>query len=160
LFTIAAQPVKFPVKAIAKDLSKDRSAATHESQYLAERLPLKILIAEDNLVNQKLVSRIFAKMGYHIDIVTNGLEAIAAVHSQTYDLIFMDMQMPEMDGLEATRQIRRINSSELTPIIAITANSMADDREKCFESGMNDYIAKPFKASEIRAAIERWGDQT
>lgn len=157
LFTIEAKPVKFPVKAIARDLSKDMNAATLESQYLAERLPLKILIAEDNLVNQKVISRVFAKMGYHIDIVTNGLEAIAAVHKQPYDLIFMDMQMPEMDGLEATRQIRKINSSELTPIIAITANSMVGDREKCFESGMNDYIAKPFKVEEIRAAIERWG---
>jgi signal transduction histidine kinase/ActR/RegA family two-component response regulator len=133
---------------------------------LAEQIPLKILLAEDNPVNQKLANRLFEKMGYGIDIAANGIEVLEAIQKQSYDLIFMDVQMPEMDGLEATRQIRAIEQSrqaELSnlpksmQIIAITANAMQDDREKCLASGMNDFIAKPFKVEQIQAAIEKWG---
>lgn len=133
---------------------------------LAEQIPLKILLAEDNPVNQKLANRLFEKMGYVIDIAANGIEVLEAIQKQSYDLIFMDVQMPEMDGLEATRQIRAIEQSRQTElsnlaqsmqIIAITANAMQDDREKCLASGMNDFIAKPFKVEQIQAAIEKWG---
>lgn len=133
---------------------------------LAEQIPLKILLAEDNPVNQKLANRLFEKMGYGIDIAANGIEVLEAIQKQSYDLIFMDVQMPEMDGLEATRQIRAIEQSRQTElsnlaksmqIIAITANAMQDDREKCLASGMNDFIAKPFKVEQIQAAIEKWG---
>ena len=135
---------------------------------LAEQIPLKILLAEDNPVNQKLANRLFEKMGYGIDIAANGIEVLEAIQKQSYDLIFMDVQMPEMDGLEATRQIRAIEQSRQTElsnlaksmqIIAITANAMQDDREKCLASGMNDFIAKPFKVEQIQAAIEKWGSK-
>jgi two-component system, sensor histidine kinase len=133
---------------------------------LAEQIPLKILLAEDNPVNQKLANRIFEKMGYSIDIAANGIEVLEAIQKQSYDLIFMDVQMPEMDGLEATRQVRAMEQSGQTElsnlvksmqIIAMTANAMHDDREKCLASGMNDFIAKPFKVEQIQAAIEKWG---
>ena len=133
---------------------------------LAAQIPLKILLAEDNPVNQKLAKRLFEKMGYSIDIATNGIEVLEAIQKQAYDLIFMDVQMPEMDGLEATRQIRameKITQPELSnlaksiQIIAITANAMHDDREKCLASGMNDFIAKPFKVEQIQTAIKKWG---
>ena len=133
---------------------------------LAEQIPLKILLAEDNLVNQKLANRLFEKMGYDIDVATNGIEVLAAIQKQSYDLIFMDVQMPEMDGLEATRQIRAIEQSgqiglsslaKSIQIIAITANAMQEDSEKCLASGMNDFIAKPFKVEQIQTAIEKWG---
>ncbi|MFZ4727034.1 MAG: ATP-binding protein [Pseudanabaena sp.] len=136
---------------------------------LATQIPLKILLAEDNPVNQKLANRLFEKMGYSIDIATNGIEVLEAIQKQSYDLIFMDVQMPEMDGLEATRQIRSLEQSGQTElsnptpsnqsiqIIAITANATQDDRENCFASGMNDFIAKPFKVEQIQTAIEKWG---
>ncbi len=133
---------------------------------LAEQIPLKILLAEDNPVNQKLANRIFEKMGYSIDIAANGIEVLEAIQKESYDLIFMDVQMPEMDGLEATRQIRSMEQSRQTElsnlaksiqIIAMTANAMHDDREKCLASGMNDFIAKPFKVEQIQTAIEKWG---
>jgi CheY-like chemotaxis protein len=136
---------------------------------LATQIPLKILLAEDNPVNQKLANRLFEKMGYSIDIATNGIEVLEAIQKQSYDLIFMDVQMPEMDGLEATRQIRALEQSGQTElsnptpsnqsiqIIAITANATQDDRENCFASGMNDFIAKPFKVEQIQTAIKKWG---
>ncbi|WP_434684702.1 ATP-binding protein [Pseudanabaena minima] len=133
---------------------------------LAEQIPLKILLAEDNPINQKLANRLFEKMGYGIDIAANGIEVLEAIQKQSYDFIFMDVQMPEMDGLEATRQIRALEQSEQTElsnlaksiqIIAITANAMQEDREKCLAAGMNDFISKPFKVEQIQTAIEKWG---
>ena len=130
---------------------------------LAEQIPLKILLAEDNPVNQKLAQRIFEKMGYGIDIAVNGFEVLAAIQKKSYDLIFMDVQMPEMDGLEATRKIReseqslQVGGAKLAQpsiqIIAMTANAMQGDREKCLASGMNYYITKPFKVEHIKNAI-------
>ena len=105
-------------------------------------------------------------MGYSIDIAANGIEVLEAIQIESYDLIFMDVQMPEMDGLEATRQIRSMEQSRQTElsnlaksiqIIAMTANAMHGDREKCLASGMNDFIAKPFKVEQIQTAIEKWG---
>jgi len=124
------------------------------------------LLAEDNPINQKLANRLFEKMGYGIDIAANGIEVLEAIQKQSYDFIFMDVQMPEMDGLEATRQIRALEQSEQTElsnlaksiqIIAITANAMQEDREKCLAAGMNDFISKPFKVEQIQTAIEKWG---
>jgi CheY-like chemotaxis protein len=125
---------------------------------LAERLPLRILIAEDNLVNQKLALRLLQRMGYRADLATNGNEAIAALARQRYDLILMDMQMPEKDGLEATREIRATLSEEAQPIIvALTANSMQGDRELCMAAGMNDYLGKPIQIPQLVAIIKKWG---
>jgi two-component system sensor histidine kinase/response regulator len=123
---------------------------------MAARLPLDILIAEDNIVNQKVAVAILLKFGYKSDLVVNGKEAVEAVGRQKYDLLFMDLQMPHMDGLEATRVIRsRFSPSERPYIVAMTANAMKEDRELCLSAGMDDYVSKPIHPDEIKAAIER-----
>ena len=123
---------------------------------MATRHPLRILLAEDNVVNQKLALRLLAQMGYRADLAANGLEAIQAVERQTYDVILMDVQMPEMDGLEATQQIcARWPRGERPRIIAMTANAMQGDREMCLQAGMDDYISKPIRVDELVAALER-----
>ena len=123
---------------------------------VAEEIPLSVLLAEDNAVNQKVALRFLERMGYNADAVANGLEAVQAVQSRSYDLVLMDLQMPEMDGLEASRRIRRTVPAERQPkIIALTANAMQGDREICLDAGMDDYISKPVKMHEIVAAIRR-----
>jgi CheY-like chemotaxis protein/HPt (histidine-containing phosphotransfer) domain-containing protein len=127
---------------------------------LAHRMPLHLLLADDNVVNQKVALRLFDQMGYRIDIACDGCEAIEALKRQNYDIIFMDVQMPEMDGLEATRRIREIEKeSGKTPmiIIAMTANAMTGDREKCIKAGMDDYLSKPVRPEAVQSALERWG---
>jgi len=122
---------------------------------LAARIPLKILVAEDNAVNQKLALRMLERMGYRADIVGNGLEALEALSRQHYDLVFMDVQMPEMDGLEATRAIRvRFATEDQPHIIAMTANAIQGDREMCLAAGMDDYVSKPVQVKELQQAIE------
>ncbi len=118
---------------------------------------LRILLAEDNKVNQLIAIKMLEKSGFRIDAVANGREAVDAAQSIPYDLILMDCQMPELDGYEATRQIRaEINPSlSRIPIIAMTANAMAGDREKCIAAGMNDYVVKPIKAQELIEVINR-----
>jgi CheY-like chemotaxis protein len=122
----------------------------------------RVLLVEDNAVNQKLAGKILERMGCSVDTATNGKEAVSMFADLPYNMIFMDCQMPEMDGYEATRKIRNIetagNSSngKQVPIIAITANAMRGDREKCLEEGMDDYIAKPVDARQIGRALERW----
>jgi CheY-like chemotaxis protein len=121
---------------------------------MAARHPLRILLAEDNVVNQKLALRLLSQMGYRADVAANGLEAIQAVERQSYDVVLMDVQMPEMDGLEATRQICARWSPDQRPrIIAMTANAMQGDRELCLEAGMDDYLAKPIRVDELVAAL-------
>lgn len=125
----------------------------------ATQRPLRILLAEDNAVNQKVALRLLSQMGYRADVAANGLEAIQAISRQTYDVVFMDVQMPEMDGLEATRQICQNWMPEQRPhIIAMTANAMQGDREMCLEAGMDDYIAKPIRVDELVAALEKASD--
>jgi len=123
---------------------------------LAEEIPLSVLLAEDNAVNQKVALRFLERLGYQADAVGNGLEAVTAVESRHYDLVLMDLQMPEMDGFEACQQIRRRLPPEQQPvIIALTANAMQGDRERCIDAGMDDYISKPVKMHEIVEAIHR-----
>ena len=129
---------------------------------VAARRPLRILLAEDNAVNQKLALRLLSQMGYRADVAANGLEAIQAIERQTYDVVLMDVQMPEMDGLEATRQIcARSSASDAGTtgkrprIIAMTANAMQGDREICFKAGMDDYVSKPIRVAELADALER-----
>ena len=115
---------------------------------------MRILLAEDNVVNQKLATRLLSRMGYEPDLAANGLEAVEAVERQPYDLVLMDVQMPEMDGLEATRAIVEQTPFEGRPwIVAMTANAMDGDRERCLEAGMNGYISKPIRVEELVAAI-------
>jgi signal transduction histidine kinase/DNA-binding response OmpR family regulator len=134
------------------------AAVTELDPELATKHPLRILLTEDNPVNQKLALRLLEKMGYHADVAGNGLEAIQAVERQTYDLIFMDVQMPEMDGLEATRQIvSRWPANERPRIVAMTADAMQGDREKCIEAGMDEYLTKPIRTGELVAAVQRAG---
>lgn len=122
------------------------------SDRFAEQSPLKILIAEDNPVNQKLANLLLRKLGYEPEIASNGVEAVEMHQKSHYDLILMDVQMPEMDGLEATRKIRNWEGVQPT-IIAMTANAMQEDRELCLEAGMNDYISKPFKTEVLKEAL-------
>ena len=124
------------------------------SEKLGERMPISILLAEDNIVNQKVATRLFKKIGYKIEMANNGLEAIKALEQSSYDLVFMDIQMPEMDGLEATRQIIAKWGDARPRIVALTANAMREDKEKCYEAGMDDYLTKPFKPIELEEAIE------
>ena len=122
----------------------------------AEGPPLRILLAEDNAVNQKLALLLLEKLGYRADVATNGLEALEALKRQPYDVVLMDVQMPELDGLEATRLIvERWPAGRRPRIIAMTANAMAEDREACFEAGMEDYVAKPIQPEELAAALAR-----
>jgi PAS domain S-box-containing protein len=120
----------------------------------AARHPLRILLVEDNAVNQKLALRLLSEMGYQADVAGNGLEAVEAVERQEYDLVLMDVQMPEMDGLEATRQIRGLQPQSGPRIVAMTANAMDGDREACLEAGMDDYLGKPIRVDELVAALE------
>jgi CheY-like chemotaxis protein len=115
-------------------------------------------VAEDNPVNQALVLAIFKKMGYRVDCVADGQEVLDALNRQPYDLIFMDVQMPVMDGLEATQRIIQTHPPEAQPrIIAMTANAMQGDRERCLKVGMVDYISKPIRLEELREMVERHG---
>jgi signal transduction histidine kinase/DNA-binding response OmpR family regulator/HPt (histidine-containing phosphotransfer) domain-containing protein len=122
---------------------------------MAARHPLRILLAEDNVVNQKLALRLLEQMGYRADVAANGLEAIAALERQPYDLVLMDVQMPEMDGLEASREITRRWPDKHPRIVAMTANAMQGDRELCLAAGMDDYMSKPIRVEELMAALER-----
>jgi CheY-like chemotaxis protein/HPt (histidine-containing phosphotransfer) domain-containing protein len=123
---------------------------------MAERLPLAILLAEDNLVNQKLALRLLEQMGYRADVAANGLEVLDAVERQKYDVILMDVQMPEMDGLEASRRLNaRYTRAQRPRIIAMTANAMQGDREMCLAAGMDDYLTKPVRVDELVQALER-----
>ncbi|MCC6395820.1 MAG: response regulator [Bacteroidetes bacterium] len=125
---------------------------------LASRLPLRILLAEDNPINQALALAILKRMGYRADVAADGQEVLDALERQPYDLIFMDVQMPVMDGMEATRRIVATVPEEHRPrIIAITANVMQGDKERCLEAGMDDYISKPIKLDEVQAIIEKFG---
>jgi CheY-like chemotaxis protein len=117
---------------------------------MAKRHPLRILLAEDNVVNQKLALRILQQMGYRADLASNGIEAIESVERQTYDVVLMDVQMPEMDGLEATRQIAAKWPRAKRPrIVAMTANAMQGDREMCIAAGMDDYLTKPIRVDQL-----------
>ena len=117
--------------------------------------PMNILVAEDNLINQQLIMHILTKLGYETDMAENGLEAVERAQQQCYDLILMDMQMPEMDGIEATRMIRETISHQPV-IIALTANTMQGDHEECLNAGMDDYLSKPLKLEDLIAKLEKW----
>ena len=121
---------------------------------MAARHPLRILLAKDNLVNQKLALRLLQQLGYRADLAANGVEAIDSVARQVYDVVLMDVQMPEMDGLEASRRItERWPASARPRIVAMTANAMQGDREMCLAAGMDDYVTKPVRGDQLVEAL-------
>jgi CheY-like chemotaxis protein len=123
---------------------------------VAARIPLRILLAEDNAVNQKLALRLLEQMGYKADVAVNGNEVLSALERKPYDVILMDVQMPEMDGLEATRQIHARLPREKRPrIIAMTANAMQGDREAYLAAGMDDYVSKPIRVEQLVEALDK-----
>jgi signal transduction histidine kinase/HPt (histidine-containing phosphotransfer) domain-containing protein len=131
---------------------------------LAARLPLRVLVVDDNDINQKVAVRILQQIGYQPEVAGNGRDALEAIEHEPFDLVFMDVMMPELDGLEATRQIRRRqmsggqkNFQSRIIIVAMTAHAMAGDREKCIAAGMDDYLAKPVRPKDVRDMIEKWG---
>ena len=175
---IFANSVTKPVKpaqflaAIERVLFNQKKTETQPSMLktdspLAEKYPLRVLLVDDNSINQKVAARIVQQLGYKPDLAANGREAVEAFDEQSYDLVFMDMMMPDMDGLEATRVIRdRQRVDQPAPnfrtrilIIAMTAHAMPADREKCLAAGMDDYLAKPIRPNDVRNIIEKWAPQ-
>jgi len=134
---------------------------------LGQRRPLRVLLCDDNLINQKVAARLLGQMGYAPRIAANGIEALAAIDSEPYDMIFMDVMMPDMDGLETTRLIRarqadvaaHPNYKSPLVIVAMTASAMPGDRERCLEAGMDDYLAKPVRPEDVRIILERWAEK-
>lgn len=126
---------------------------------ISKKYPFRILVAEDNLINQKLIRNVFELLGYKTDIAANGLEALEALKRKNYTLIFMDIQMPEMNGYEATGIIVERRKEDRPIIIAMTANAMQGDRDKCIEAGMDDYMSKPIKINDLVKTISFWGER-
>ena len=169
----AAKPVKTNqlFEAVRRSLTKTKAPAeklpgpkTDVRKTPAQ--PLQILLCDDNSINQKVATRILQQIGYKPDVVTNGLEALDALDKKKYDFVFMDVMMPEMDGLDATREIRRRQKDHASEnyncrivIIAMTAQAMQGDREKCLASGMDDYLAKPIRPSDVSNMITKWTTQ-
>ncbi len=124
---------------------------------MGEKNPLRILMAEDNLINQKVAVKLLNKMGYKPDVVANGLEVLEALERQQYDVILMDLQMPEMDGLQSTEEIvkRWHEKSKRPRIIALTANAMKEDRDRTIKAGMDDYVSKPINLNAITEALSK-----
>jgi CheY-like chemotaxis protein len=123
---------------------------------LAQRLPLRILVAEDNPLNVMLITFIMERLGYRVDVAGNGLEVIAALQRQPYDVVLMDVQMPEMDGIEATRQIYlRWRAGQRPRIIALTAGVMPEERQACLDAGIEEFLSKPMEPAQLVQALER-----
>ena len=139
--------------------AKPGTAAPPPAPTLAETHPERILLAEDNTVNQKVALLMLQRLGYRADVAANGLEVLAALQRQPYDIILMDVQMPELSGLETTRKLREraANLAKRPWIIALTASAMPEDREQCLAVGMDDYLSKPLQPEELASALARAG---
>ncbi len=158
----AAAVLEAVVRALTGGAREDKRApvASPFDGAFAARLPLRLLVADDNAVNQKVALMLLKRLGYTADAVADGVEVLRALDAKDYDLVLLDVQMPEMDGYEAARRIctRWVGNSMARPrIIAMTGNAMQGDREKCLEAGMDDYISKPVRVEELTAALQRWG---
>lgn len=157
---------KIPLKkGKPEELDQENSVSTAGNKKLSEVYYHKILVAEDNSINQKLAKMMLSKLGYSCDIVGNGFECLRALKDlgetaeSPYTLIFMDMQMPEMDGLEATRRVIEKYQEERPYIVAMTANAFKEDRDRCFEAGMDDFVAKPIKMEELERVLIKYGTE-
>ncbi|KND04953.1 uncharacterized protein SPPG_00641 [Spizellomyces punctatus DAOM BR117] len=151
-FTISTSVVS------SNKITKKTEAKEELLHDLADRYPMRLLMAEDNAVNTKLATRMLQRLGYTVDVVTNGADAVEAVNNRPYDLILMDMQMPIMNGLDATMRIRADRKIDPQPIIiALTANAMDTDRIKCLQAGMDHHLSKPIKLEVLAEALEIWG---
>lgn len=149
----------FTVSESSEDVKKDKRPKVPVIEKLADTIPLKVLVADDNSTNQRVAGLFLEKMGYRADFVSNGKEVLDAVDRQVYDIIFMDVQMPEMDGLTATEIIRKneaISGKKPMYIIALTAFAMQEDKEKCLKSGMNSYLTKPIKIENLAASLKEY----
>ncbi len=151
------------ISGLQKEISEDRSSVIVTRHSIAEyqKQRVRLLLAEDNEINQKVALGIFKNFGYRTDVVSNGKDAVRAMEKTHYDMVFMDCQMPEMDGYAATGEIRSFQSKVLdhnVPIIAMTAHAMKGDREKCLAAGMDDYISKPIHPEKLLEVIEKWLD--
>ncbi|MEP6519529.1 response regulator [Microcoleus vaginatus FACHB-2002] len=144
------------LQAQPKKVQQQLPKSVQDDIKLAQRLPLRILLAEDHLVNQKVALLLLERLGYRADVAANGLEVLEALHRQPYDVVLMDVQMPEMDGLEASRRICQEWPAHARPwIIAMTANAMQGDRQVCLDAGMNDYISKPIRVDALIQALSQ-----
>jgi signal transduction histidine kinase len=135
-------------------------AASRPPRPLAAQLPLRVLVADDNTVNQMVVVMMLNRMGYAADVVANGLEVLRALEVKVYDLIFLDIRMPELDGYDVARRVRERWATQPAGrprLVAITGNAMQGERERCLEAGMDDYVAKPFRLDDLRVMLQRWG---
>jgi CheY-like chemotaxis protein len=135
--------------------SQKRNIYEGLSGNFSAKYPMRILVAEDNKINQQLALIILNKLGYQPDIAENGQEVLDKMHAVSYDTILMDVQMPEMDGLEASRIIRQKMGSQPV-IIALTANAMQEDQDICMQSGMDDYLSKPIRVEQLMRMLEKW----
>jgi CheY-like chemotaxis protein len=139
--------------------NSDQSSTDDSLSLTAQQYPFEILVAEDNVINQKMIRNVLQLLGYSADLVANGLEVIEAVKRKSYELIFMDIQMPEMDGYEATRIIVEHMQRDRPIIIAMTANAMNSDKMKCLATGMDDYMTKPLKVDDLQRTFQHWGEK-
>ncbi len=142
-----------------EDTRPARRPQTSSQAPAASKERARVLLAEDNTVNQKLVAALLHRQGHEVLCVSNGREAISAVSRQAFDVVLMDVQMPVMDGLEATAAIRELDQARHVPIVAMTAHAMKGDQERCLRAGMDDYLPKPISFESLRAVIERWVDR-
>jgi CheY-like chemotaxis protein len=164
LLTIVNDASRFstdgPAKSQLKNHRLERRAPARPSldSTLAQRLPLRLLVADDNPVNQKVGLNVLKKMGYDADIAASGTQVLRALEQKTYDLVFLDVQMPELDGLETARQICQKWPGDKRPrLVAMTGTALAGDREKCLVAGMDDYITKPIRFDELQDVLKKWG---
>jgi CheY-like chemotaxis protein len=150
-FTIHCRPV-----APATDGALAPEAALLEDLKLSDRLPWRVLLAEDNPINQKVAALMLDRMGYRVDLANNGFEVLTAVREKAYDLILMDVQMPGMDGLEATRRLRaELPAGQQPRVVAITASALTEQRDACLAAGMDDFVVKPVDFADLRAVFLR-----